>query len=141
MVTGKPKSAYTMRDIDSDDDDMEADAFVLESEERVRSGPLLLMLQLTSDIVVVSQLKNCSERGYAGPRGRTSSRGGKASTQEGEATFGWLGLLKCGKKDIPQKTLNSCIISAKSVVSADGGFSVKHFWLGAYSLLLSLHNF
>jgi protein SPT2 len=56
MVTGKPKSAYTMRDIDSDDDDMEADAFALETEERVRSGPILLIfhplfflkLQLTS---------------------------------------------------------------------------------------------
>jgi protein SPT2 len=40
MVTGKPKSAYAMRDIDSDDDDMEADAFALETEERVRSGSI-----------------------------------------------------------------------------------------------------
>ena len=41
MVTGKPKSAYTMRDIDSDDD-MEADAFALETEERIRSGAIFL---------------------------------------------------------------------------------------------------
>jgi hypothetical protein len=43
IVAGKPKNAYATRDIDSDDDDMEADAFALETEERIRSGAISLI--------------------------------------------------------------------------------------------------
>ena len=83
QILGRNRSTYVSMDVYSDDEDMEADATILEREEqqRFRFNFNLVMLSLTPCVL---QRSHCQERGRACVGGGETSRGGKAQTKEGE---------------------------------------------------------
>ena len=84
QILGRNRAAYVSMDVFSDEEDMEADATILEKEEqqRFKFSFILVMLSLT---LCILQRSHCQERGRACLRGGETSRGRKTQTEgEGE---------------------------------------------------------